>query len=92
MKDILSRFKKDEEELFHESMTNAYILITNQLSFNELVEHNGCYLPYHPKKPVNDDVFDDLIDYFCELEDFEKCADLKKVKESKNYNKNFINL
>jgi len=92
MKRIMDRLKKDDEEMVHESMKNAYLIITNQLDFNELFEYNGCVLPYHPKKKIDDSVFDELIDYFCTLEEYEKCGELKKVKENKEYNKNFINL
>ena len=88
----MKKIEKDEEEMFHESMENAYILVTSQLTFGELFDYNGCYLPYNPKKEVTTEVFDELIDYFCELEEYEKCAKLKKLKESKKYNKNFINL
>jgi hypothetical protein len=92
MKRVMNRLEKDDEEIIQESMQNAYLLITNQLSFNELFEYNGCSLPYHPKKKIDDGVFDELIDYFCTLEEYEKCGELKKAKEKKKYNKNFINL
>ena len=82
----------DEDDLHNESMENAYLLITKKLSFNELLDYNGCKLPYHPKKKINDEVIDELIDYFCTLEEYEKCGELKKLKESKKYRKNFINL
>ena len=92
MKKIIEKMKEDDEEMFHESMQNAYLLVTNQLNFNELFEYNGCGLPYHPKKKIDDDVINELIDYFCTLEEYEKCSELKKTKEKKKYNKNFINL
>ena len=88
----MSKLEKDEEELYHESMQNAYILITDKLKFNDLFDYNGCMLPYHPKKKIDDDVIDEIIDYFCTKEEYEKCGELKKIKESKKYNKNFINL
>ena len=88
----MSELQRDEEELYHESMQNAYILVTQQLKFNDLFEYNGCMLPYHPKKKLDNKVFDNLIDYFCSLEEYEKCAELKKIKDSKKYNKNFLNL
>ena len=84
--------ESEEEESYEQSMQNAYILITKQLSFEELFDYNGCALPYHPKKKINDEVIDELIHYFCTLEEYEKCSELKKAKESKKYNKNFINL
>jgi len=92
MKKIIDMLEKDEEDMIEESMQNAYLLITKQLSFNDLFEYNGCMLPYHPKKKIDDGVFKELIEYFCMLEEYEKCAELKKTRESKKYNKNFINL
>ena len=80
------------EEDYHESMQNAYLLILDKITFNELLEYNGCLLPFSPKKNINNKVFDNLIDYFCTLEEYEKCAELKKSKESKKYKKNFLNL
>ena len=92
MKEFMSKLKEDNEDLFHESMQNAYALITKKLKFDDLFDYNGCMLPYHPKKKIDNEVFDNLIDYFCTLEEYEKCSELKKVKESNKYDKNFINL
>lgn len=73
----------NDQALYHESMSNAYILITNKLNFEDLFEYNGCSLPFPPEKKINNKVFDILIDYFCSLEEYEKCSELKKIKESK---------
>ena len=80
------------ENLLYESMTNCYMIITDKLSFEELLDYNGCSLPFNPKKNIDNEVIDKIIDYFCTLEEYEKCAELKKLKESKKYKKNFINL
>ena len=87
----MKQFEMDEF-IVDDSMQNAYLLITNKLTFNELFDYNGCSLPYHPKKKIDDDVIDEIIDYFCTKEEYVKCGELKKIKESKKYNKNFINL
>ena len=85
MKDFEYKLKSDEDELYRESMYNAYLLITNKLTFEELFDYNGCYLPYNPKiEDIKNSTFDSVIDYFCELEEYEKCAEIKKVKDSKN--------
>ena len=88
----MKRLEEDHEEILYESMINSYMIITNKLSFDELLEYNGCSLPFNPKKNINNDVIDKIIDYFCTLEEYEKCGELKKLKESKKYKKNFINL
>ena len=41
------------EELVHESMMNSYMIVTNKLTFDELLEYNGCSLPFNPKKKIN---------------------------------------
>ena len=46
----MSKEDDNDEKLYHESMQNAYILITKKLSFNDLFEYNGCSLPFAPKK------------------------------------------
>jgi hypothetical protein len=84
--------QEDSEKILYESMVNSYMIITDQLSFNELLEYNGCALPFNPKKNIDNKVIDKIIDYFCILEEYEKCGELKKLKESKKYKKNFINL
>ena len=85
---LTERIEKDDAELYEESMTNAYLILTDKLTFNDLFNYNGCYLPYNPKKEVEDSVYDDLIDYFCSLEEYEKCADIKNAKEVRNLIKN----
>jgi len=88
----MKELEDDQDDSIHESMVNSYVLITNKLSFEELLDYNGCSLPFSPKKTINNEVIDKIIDYFCTLEEYEKCAELKKLKESKKYKKNFINL
>ena len=74
---------KNNEELYKEAIENAYLILTDKLTFNELFEYNGCILPYNPKlNNVSEDTFDDMIDYFCDLEEYEKCAEIKKIKDS----------
>ena len=45
----------DEEvkEIIHESMTNSYMIITNKLTFEDLLDYNGCALPFNPKKKID---------------------------------------
>ena len=88
----MNELKEDHEEILHESMINSYMIITEKLTFEELLDYNGCSLPFNPKKDIDNKVIDKIIDYFCSLEEYEKCSELKKLKESKEYKKNFINL
>ncbi len=47
---FMKELKEDHEEMLHESMMNSYMIITEKLSFDELLEYNGCSLPFNPKK------------------------------------------
>jgi len=88
----MKELEDDAESVLYESMINSYMIITDKLSFDELLEYNGCALPFNPKKNIDNDVIDKIIDYFCTLEEYEKCGELKTLKESKKYKKNFLNL
>ena len=88
----MTDLEEEVNEIMYESMTNSYMIITDKLTFEDLLDYNGCSLPFDPKKDIDNDVIDEIIDYFCILEEYEKCGELKKLKESKKYKKNFINL
>ena len=36
---------------------------------------------YDPSETPDEDVFNDIIDYFEDLEDYEKCKELLKIKD-----------
>tara|TARA_Y100000310_G_scaffold263915_1_gene274399 strand:- start:9 stop:281 length:273 start_codon:yes stop_codon:yes gene_type:complete len=88
----MDRFKDkleiDEEELYREAMMNAYLILMDKLTFDDLIEYNGGALPWNPlKKVITKETIDNIISYFCELEEYEKCEDLVKVKKQ-IFNKN----
>ena len=64
----MKELQEDPESLLYESMTNSYMIITNKLSFEDLLDYNGCSLPFNPKKDINNKVIDKIIDYFFTLE------------------------
>ena len=77
----------DPYVLYDESMRNAYKLLTKKRCLDDLIEVDGCPLPYdHSIKVLDDAVYDKIIDYFCELEEYEKCQEILNIK-NKNKNK-----
>ena len=76
----------NDDEIYHESMINAYNLLTNKKSLDQLIDRsyeNGSIsgFPFNPTiKVVNDDVYDKIIEYFCELEEYEKCQEILDIK------------
>ena len=69
----------------HSYMLQSYFVITNQVGYEQLLNRDlKVTLIFDPTKEVIDnfeEVFDELIDYFEEREEYEKCANLLHSKE-----------
>jgi hypothetical protein len=89
---IVCSLLKDDDELYEESMNNAYFIVIGELTFNDLLEYNGCSLPFSPKEDIDEETINDMINYFVSIEEYEKCHKLKTIKEKGQYKKNFLNL
>ena len=73
----------------HRTMVDSYKLLTGKETYEEMLEKNvqPAFI-FNPTKPVvsmDDDVFDVLIEYFEDLEDYEKCGELKEHKMLNSY-------
>jgi hypothetical protein len=79
---------EEDLEMFHEAMSNAYLLVTNRVSMENLYESldkglGHLSLPFDPAvhDGKSDDVLDMLVEYFIETEEYEKCSELMKIKK-----------
>jgi hypothetical protein len=75
--------EKYDHEILAEAMNYAYLIVTKKATFEDLVDkEDEVMLPYNilEEEDVN---FEMLIQYFEEEEEYEKCADLMKIKKSK---------
>jgi len=67
-------------------MRHSYNLLLGKKTFDELLQETArLYVMFNPKKtyiPMQDDLYDVLIDYFTYTEEYEKCAELVKAKKS----------
>ena len=79
----------EDMELYEEAMKNAYQIITKKKTLDdiyyELEEGKITRLPL-PFDPINEDgrsedVIDVVIEYFTSTEEYEKCAELVKIKD-----------
>tara|TARA_Y100000385_G_scaffold62635_1_gene61496 strand:- start:412 stop:663 length:252 start_codon:yes stop_codon:yes gene_type:complete len=68
----------------HTYMLQSYYVITNQVGYEQLLNRDmKVTLIFDPTRDVIEDheeVFDQLIEYFENLEEYEKCADLLNSK------------
>tara|TARA_R110000751_G_scaffold30833_2_gene78575 strand:- start:2507 stop:2788 length:282 start_codon:yes stop_codon:yes gene_type:complete len=68
----------------HKCMTHSFYVLTNQVSYKQLMHRKDFTLMFNPTKkivPMKDDTYDVLIKYFENEEDYKKCALLLKCKK-----------
>jgi len=69
----------DEDELIAAAMDNTYEYLMSDIARIDLPE--GTWMLRKPRKIST---LDQLIDYFTETEEYEKCAELVKIKQTIN--------
>ena len=80
----------DDIEDYQESMQNAYLFVTKKLTVDDVYDDlesgkvTEFYLPFDPIQNDGRDnaTLDLLIEHFTELEEYEKCQELVKIKNS----------
>ena len=75
---------QEELDMLDEAYHNAYLVATKKLTITELLEEDGemVLLPFNPESPETIImVIDDVINYFSKEEEYEKCAELVRVKK-----------
>ena len=83
---------KNEDLIISESMDNAYRMITQKDTYASLERKRGgrvfmLFNPIEGSKEDTDLLIDTLIDYYSdpEIEEYEKCAELLKIKQSGSF-------
>jgi hypothetical protein len=85
----LSEAEKYEMEqiMVQKAFENSYKVVTKKITFDQLLELKGVFgqqaiLIYDPSEGWDDRVIEDLIYYFEDEEEYEKCAELKKILDN----------
>ena len=74
---------EDEIEILDEAYRNAFAVATGKMTVAELLSKSPdmIFLPFDPSDPATFKlVVDDMIKYFEENEEYEKCAKLVSIK------------
>jgi hypothetical protein len=74
---------EEEIEILDEAYRNAYKIATGRITVKELLDRadDMIFLPFDPSSPETFAmVIDDIIQYFSDTEEYEKCAELVKAK------------
>lgn len=75
---------EEEIEILDEAYRNAYKVATGKMSVQELLDESDdmIFLPFDPVAPETFMmIVDDIIEYFENSEEYEKCAELVKIKK-----------
>lgn len=77
---------KEDYELIDEGMYNSYLVITGKSTFDDLLDKDskGIAILFNPDVDVDswdNEIIDNIIDYYTESEDYEKCQELLEVKK-----------
>ena len=79
-----------DQEIAEQALNNAYNLIIGKITLAQLFERadklkydedSEIYLPFNPEEGIPEDCIDILMDHFVYTEEYEKCAELLKVKK-----------
>ena len=78
----------EDLEMYEKAMENAYNIITKRKTLDDIYysleedEFDKFFLPFDPvvEDGRSADIIDMVVEYFIKLEDYEKCAELTKIK------------
>lgn len=68
----------DNEDNREIAIRNSYDVIINNKDAIELIGEDEGFFIHLPSAPIHKDVLDDMIEYFEEVEEYEKCSKIKK--------------
>ena len=75
-----------ENMIMDQAFENSYKIVTKRITFEELAEKTKAFsesshtiLVFDPTEEPDTEVLEDLIDHFENREEYEKCAELKKL-------------
>ena len=80
----------EDLELYNRAMVNAYDIITKKKTLDDIYETfekegiiEKFYLPFDPviEDGRTADIIDMVIEYYTSTEEYEKCAELLKIKD-----------
>jgi hypothetical protein len=77
-----------EQMMIEKAFDNSYLVLTKKTTFEELFEKKSKFgmravMMFDPGEEPDEDLFDDVIYYYEDLEEYERCAELLKIKKKK---------
>jgi len=85
--------KLSDEELVDLAMNNAYAMLVGNKSIDDLLDDDNKEMILVPDPDITDEeLSEDLIEYFITTEEYEKCAKIKDLMTFRKMIDNILNL
>tara|TARA_R100001129_G_scaffold186601_1_gene179142 strand:+ start:2311 stop:2616 length:306 start_codon:yes stop_codon:yes gene_type:complete len=74
-----------ENYIVDQAFENSYQVLTSRSTFEDLLDKKTKYgvkaiMIYDPTEDPDEDIYDDIIYYYEDLEEYERCAELLSIK------------
>jgi len=83
--------KLSDEELVDLAMNNAYAMLVGNKSIDELLDEEEEMVLVPDPEITDEELSEDLIEYFITTEEYEKCAKIKDLMSFRNMIDNILN-
>ena len=83
--------KLSDEELVDLAMNNAYAMLVGNKSIDELLDEDKEMVLVPDPEITDEELSEDLIEYFITTEEYEKCAKIKDLMQFRNMIDNILN-
>ena len=83
--------KLSDDELVDLAMNNAYAMLVGNKSIDELLDEEEEMVLVPDPEITDEELSEDLIEYFITTEEYEKCAKIKDLMSFRNMIDNILN-
>ena len=74
----------DDDEMVYKAMINSYNLIIKDIYIDVKNILKDGWFAHDINNPLKREVLQNMLQYFKDIEDYEKCHDIKNVLDNKN--------
>jgi hypothetical protein len=75
---------RSDKEILHIAMRNSYKVLFENAPEEEIIESDDYYFAHNPFAPYSKEFILNMLDYFIEEEEYEKCINIKQTLKEWN--------
>lgn len=72
------------KKLINQAMNNSYNILMGNCELEDVVIEGEVWSAHDPSKGLDEVDFEMIIEYFADKDEFEKCIELRKIKDNQN--------